>query len=49
MTKPCPKCGVHLEIIAVDSKLHQITGPCGVCKENLRRKHITGSKIVEGH
>lgn len=49
MTKPCPKCGVQQEIIAVDFKGRKILGPCETCKENLRRKHITGSKIVEGH
>lgn len=48
-TKPCPKCGVLQEIIAVDSKGHEMTGPCETCKENARQKHVTGSTVVEGH
>ena len=48
-TKPCPKCGVLQEIIAVDSKGHQMTGPCETCRENQKQKHIAGATVVEGH
>jgi len=47
--RPCPKCNVAREVIAVDSKGHEILEPCQTCRENLREKHITGSKIVEGN
>jgi len=45
---PCRKCGTELEVIAVDSKKHEILEQCPVCKENLRQRHIVGSTHVEG-
>lgn len=48
-TKPCPRCGVLQEIIAVDKAGHEMTGPCETCLVNLRQRHITGATVVEGH
>ncbi len=48
-TKPCPKCGVLQEVIAVDGAGHEMTGPCETCKVNARERHITGATVVEGH
>jgi len=49
MSKPCPKCGVEQEIIAVDYAGHEMTGPCESCIENLKQRHIAGATVVEGN
>lgn len=48
-SKPCSKCGVIQRVIAVDSKGHEMTGPCETCLVNMRQRHITGATVVEGH